>query len=676
MPTQYRVSGAAGEIGEQLYGRPDIAKYGVAVAQAKDVFIEPEGPISNRAGTIFVADVGTTDVRLMRFVFDDDEQYVLVFTPLVLRFLKAGTLDFLQDSGADYEVVTPYTAEHLRTLKAVQKDDFVYLLHPLYAPRVLTRSGDTSWTLALLTTGPSIAAPTSPSAVAGAGGTATRNSVYKVAALAGGEESLPTAEFSDAGAGTSQGAVTLTWTASAGAERYVIYKEENGLFGYIGATEELTFVDDGFDPDTTDTPQGDRNPFDGSGNYPGVGARYQQRLILTNSVNAPVTLEMSQTGFLQNFNFSEPQEASDAIELELDVEIRGEIRSLVTLNGLFVLTSNQVFELRSREGLGLSPGQIDVVSIFDEIGASPVDPVRIMDSFLFVESTGDRVQALRRLDEYAEKMQPSEVSVMAPHFFRGKSVRAWAYARSPFSLTPTVMDDGTCVVLTYVYEHDVWGWTEWRTATAAGASAWRDVVVIREDSRSVPYFVVERTIDGATATYVEKLADRLEDDVDAMCFVDSAVIATGASSTTWAGFDHLEGETLVGLADGKVVRDVPVSGGAATIPFSASSIVLGLDYRPLIQELPPARGRERKKGVDRVWIDLLNSSTIEAGQSLDAMTVAHTPLPAKFSGQATLRTDVVEIPIESSTDREAQVFVRVADPLPATIRGVFRGVQY
>jgi len=50
-----------------------------------------------------------------------------------------------------YEVASPYLERHLFELKIAQNADTMYIVHPYYEPRKLTRSGDASWTLARFT---------------------------------------------------------------------------------------------------------------------------------------------------------------------------------------------------------------------------------------------------------------------------------------------------------------------------------------------------------------------------------------------------------------------------------------------------------------------------------------------------------------------------------------------
>lgn len=79
---------------------------------------------------------------------------------------------------------------------------------------------------------------------------------------------------------SSSQTVTISWTAVTGAQEYNVYKQKNGVFGYIGVAKGTSLVDDGLAADVTETPPQDRNPFPTAGDYPAVVSYYQQRQLL------------------------------------------------------------------------------------------------------------------------------------------------------------------------------------------------------------------------------------------------------------------------------------------------------------------------------------------------------------------------------------------------------------
>lgn len=88
-------------------------------------------------------------VRLAPFEFSTIQTYILEFTDRLLRFYKDGGI--IMDGDEPYEIATPYLEDDIFQLKYVQSADVMYIVHPSYAPRKLTRTGHTSWTLTPIT---------------------------------------------------------------------------------------------------------------------------------------------------------------------------------------------------------------------------------------------------------------------------------------------------------------------------------------------------------------------------------------------------------------------------------------------------------------------------------------------------------------------------------------------
>lgn len=150
-----QVSFAAGEISPSLYGRDDLAKYAVGVKELTNFIVHPHGGASNRPGTRFVAPTKNNGkARLVPFEASASVSYVLEFGAGYVRFCKDGAQ--LTVNGSPYEVATPYAAGELEQLSFAQSADVLFICHPDYQPRELSRLGDTNWILSLFdfTNGP------------------------------------------------------------------------------------------------------------------------------------------------------------------------------------------------------------------------------------------------------------------------------------------------------------------------------------------------------------------------------------------------------------------------------------------------------------------------------------------------------------------------------------------
>lgn len=92
MSTLFQRSFSGGEISPSLYARTDIAKYATGLRSLRNFFVMRHGGAQNRPGFSFVGEVkdSTRGVRLIPFVFNNDQTYVLEFGHLYMRVHKFG----------------------------------------------------------------------------------------------------------------------------------------------------------------------------------------------------------------------------------------------------------------------------------------------------------------------------------------------------------------------------------------------------------------------------------------------------------------------------------------------------------------------------------------------------------------------------------------------------------
>lgn len=433
---------------------------------------------------------------------------------------------------ANYTAAHPWAVADLRMLKFTQDKDTLFIAHPSYEPRKITRSGHANWTVSSITFAPTIGTPTlSALSGAGASGGSTTWS-YKVTAV----DSV-TQEESDASAvattavgkasltATDKITVTVT-TAVTGAGSYNIYKFKNGLYGFIGNTETTTFDDTGIDPDTSDAPPTTRNPFSGSDNRPGCVEFHEQRLSWARSNNNPNRWWASQSAQYTNMNVSSPTNDADAITLSIAARKAQEVRHIVSVADLLLLTVSGVWRVVPADDTGrLTPVNVKPVNQSDKCGASDVPPLVVGSEVLYIT---DFTSSVRALDYKLEnnKYNPTDISVLSRHLLKGRQILAWDFAAIPNNTALAVCDDGVVLCITYLKDQEVLGWTWWNTD-----GKFKDVAVIQEDGEDVAYFIVERTINGTTKQFIEKLHSREFHHVEDAFFLDCAITYDGWNAT-------------------------------------------------------------------------------------------------------------------------------------------------
>lgn len=689
----YQPSFTAGELSPALGARVDLAKYATGLRTALNVFIHPHGGVSNRAGLEFIREVKDSAgyARLIPFQFNTEQSYILEFGDFYFRVYRDGGL--ILSAGSPYEVVTPYANGHVGDLVFIQEADVMYICHPDYAVRKLSRLADDNWTLTTVTFAPSIAAPATPTAAvisstSGDPGYTPTNYRYRVSAVSDetGEESLPSA-----GSNTivndlsiSGGKNRVTWSAVTGAGRYIVYKYDNGVYGYIGGTTGLSFDDENIVADLADTPQTARNPFVGAGNYPRCATFVEQRLGFASTKNDPQAVWLSQSANYENFGYSQPSKASDAVTFRIKARQVNEVRSMLALRGLMLLTSGAEWIVSGGSNSdAITPSAIKIDNQGYR-GAARVQPIVVGNTILFAQDRGGVVRDFSY--QFAEdSFVGKDLTILARHLFENRNIKAWAYAQAPYSIAWVVLDDGSLVSLTYMKEHEVWGWTRHKSMASA---YFEDLTVIADGNEDVPYFIVRRTINGQTKRYIERLHTRVFATVADAFFVDCGLTYDGVPVTQLSGLDHLEGCQVVALADGNVMRNMTVTGGKITLQNAASKVHVGLPMVAALQTLNLDLGQVqglgtvqgREKSVSEVTLRVENTRGIFAGPYDDERDGKHLVEYRQRSTEdwneaIALYTGDIRMTPPWDWNTNGTMWVKQFDPLPMTILAIMPDVQ-
>ncbi len=486
-----------------------------------------------------------------------------------------------------------------------------------------------------------------------------------------GVESLPSVEASFRTFSLSQTyGLRFEWALDADAAFYTVYKDTangTGVYGFIGETKQGMFEDYNIAPDTSRTPPEENTPISSTNNYPATVGYYQQRRMFANTINKPQTVFATQVGVFNSLRSSTPTRDDDAITYTINSRQVNEIRHIVDLEDLMLLTAGAEFRVTEGQDFVLTPSTMGAKAQGYH-GASWTRPATVGNSVVYVQEKGGR---LRGLDYSVDegKYTGNDLSVMSEHLFNGRSVVEMAYAAEPYSILWCVMSDGGLLGMTYQNEHQVWGWHRHDTD-----GAFESVAVIREGLIDAVYFVVKRVVDGDVVRYVERLEPRYDDAAENAFFVDSGLTYDGAPATTIIGLDHLEGETVVALADGNVVEDLVVTAGSVTLPAAASLVHVGLPYvseaKTLIIDTAETTLQGRVKNVAEVWLRVLKSRGGWVGPNSDTMTEIKPRYDSDNYDPIALKSFEQGVVITADWNDNGQVVVQQRDPLPMAITAI------
>jgi hypothetical protein len=317
--------------------------------------------------------------------------------------------------------------------------------------------------------------------------------------------------------GAATASNTIGWT-NINAERYYVYKFDNGQFGFIGETKALSFKDDNIQANLARTPPEQRFFAHEAGKYPQAPGYHEQRRIFGGSDTAPDQTDFSQVGGPENMNRSTPLQADDAFTTKLNSRQVNEIRHFVSLSDLLTFTDGA--EWKSSAG---SDSAFSAESIRQRQqstwGCSHIRPLVVGDTVLFIDPSNSKVRTLGysfQKDGYSGV----QVNLLSQHMTEFRSFRDWALSMAPEPRVYAPADDGECLAFTYEQEQEVIGWSHFDTD-----GSYESVCVLRNSTTTASrengiYYIIKRKINGVTVRYIEKQASRSISDVRDAYFVD------------------------------------------------------------------------------------------------------------------------------------------------------------
>lgn len=147
-----------GEISPSLSSRTDSAIYNSSAQRIKNFFLMSEGGVQKRGGFkalheftgVTVDSTKTQQVRIIPFIFSDDEQYIAALSDeqVDMFFINptTGAVTKVDTLTQDVDTNTlPWTEEYLHEITFAQAGDIMFLCHPTFRTQQLVRTGLSSF---------------------------------------------------------------------------------------------------------------------------------------------------------------------------------------------------------------------------------------------------------------------------------------------------------------------------------------------------------------------------------------------------------------------------------------------------------------------------------------------------------------------------------------------------
>ena len=337
----------------------------------------------------------------------------------------------------------------------------------------------------------------------------------------------------------------------------------------------------------------------------------------------------------------------------------------------------------------ISPVNFSIKDVSTQ-GSAAVAAVKVDSRGIFIHKSKRRVfQLLYMFEE--NNYRAVDLTALIPDI--DSNLVKVAVQRQPDTRIHVVRADGDVIVLVFEPSEEVICWYRVETDGAV-----ENVVVLPGDEEDKVYYVVRRTINGATVRFIERYA------TESQCtgfpgarHADAHVIYSGSAATVITGLGHLEGETVVAWAWntsdtsgtdfgtlGAVTPTYTVSGGSITLPSAKENACVGLpftaDFKSAKLAYAAAAGTalEQKKRISQLGLILHNThgQGVKFGQSFDTMD----KLPQMYRGAAITADQVYDefdeptIPLPGKWDTDARLHLRAAAPRPCTVLGAVIGL--
>ena len=208
-------------------------------------------------------------------------------------------------------------------------------------------------------------------------------------------------------------------------------------------------------------------------------------------------------------------------------------------------------------------------------------------------------------------------------------------------------------------------------------------VIPSETTEDEVYVIVNRTINGSTKRFVERLKPiEFGSDIQDAFFIDSGLTYSGSAATTISGLSHLEGENVRILANGATHPDKLVSSGEITLDRAATKAHIGLSYESTLQTMRAEAGgtegtaQGKTKRIRDLTIRVLNSVGAKVGPSSDSLEL----IPFRDSSMSMdtavpLFSGDKDIEFPSGYDSDGFIVVKQDQALPLTILSIFPRLQ-
>ena len=231
-----------------------------------------------------------------------------------------------------------------------------------------------------------------------------------------------------------------------------------------------------------------------------------------------------------------------------------------------------------------SPGDVQI-ELHSTNGSTNVQPAAFGAGVFFASDGGSKVRMMRYNDDDGGWVAP-DLTIMNPGICLPR-IKRMVRLRNPHQMCMIVTERGEMAI--FHAEQEIMGWSRYKLS---GAQIVDVCVVQDEDGFDVPFFLVQRRVEGVLKTYIEAIPQF--NNTSAWDYTQSTTVFNFQAPTdTLTGLDHLEGKVVQVYDRNRYLGPYTVTAGEVTLDDQAGGTTtvleakVGLAHNCTIKTLPP-----------------------------------------------------------------------------------------
>lgn len=671
----------AGELDPKLRARNDLATFYTGASKLRNVLPIPQGAVKRRPGLEYLGQVPTAEVRMVEFLYDDLNKYILVFEPSLVTVYKDGT--------EITTVTTSITADQLADLTFSQSNDYLLVFHEDFSPVYILRESNSTWSTGTWTINnvPTHNFSTSATTV-----------TMDIKTSAGGN--IDFSEWVDGSTYTAKAVAGANYFVAGDAGKYI----RGPLGGYAkidSITDQQNAVITIHAPFTNELSGGgtsmaagewqkEEAVFSSTRGYPKCGTFHQGRLWLASTSSLPDGVWASKTNDEEDFGNWVPDFADNGIFLRVR-DARAGFHEMIPGRHLTLLSTEGSHFIETSNNEPITPTNVSVRPLTTNVGAmAGIRPFIISESTVFMKNGGKSV--VEGTYSFADgRYLVKDLNLLASHVLNTPIDMTYRKQTNTDEADYLIVvnNDGTASVLCTLREQQV---TAWSIISTDGK--FRRVASDGDDI----YFVVQRTINGSIKYMLERFNDdllldcavinpgtTLTYDATELTYTGSTMTYESSSKSSISGMSHLLSETVKIITDNTIRADQTVTGDTVTFAtgVTGTDVQCGLDFpevdsttgsQVFVESMPididlggGGTTVGKKKRMSEVTAMLYETSHLVINSN--SVAIRRIGVDDLDSG-VPLRTENLQVKGILGWDDEIQVSVGQTLPLPMTLLGL------